>query len=83
MIDYYETKAHPITRKMVLEAYKRVKSSAGSAGIDGQSLAAYAESLSANLYKLWNRMTSGSYFPLPEKEVKIPKGSGGLQETPA
>lgn len=79
MIDYYETKEHPITRKMVIEAYSKVKSNAGSAGIDGQSLAEYAENLSANLYKLWNRMTSGSYFPSPVKEVKIPKSSGGTR----
>lgn len=79
MIDYYETKEHPITRKMVLEAYSRVKSNAGSAGIDGQSLADYSKNLSKNLYKLWNRMTSGSYFPSPVKEVKIPKSSGGTR----
>lgn len=79
MIDYYETKEHPITRKMVLEAYSKVKSNAGSAGIDGQSLADYSKNLSKNLYKLWNRMTSGSYFPFPVKEVKIPKSSGGTR----
>ncbi len=79
MIDYYETKEHPITRKMVLEAYSKVKSNAGSAGIDGQSLADYSVNLSANLYKLWNRMTSGSYIPSPVREVKIPKGSGGTR----
>ena len=79
MIDYYETKEHPITRKMVIEAYSKVKSNAGSAGIDGQSLADYAENLSSNLHKLWNRMTSGSYFPSPVKEVKIPKSSGGTR----
>ena len=77
MIDYYETKAHPITRKMVWEAYKKVKSKGGSAGIDEQSLENYAVKLPENLYKLWNRMSSGSYFPLPVKEVKIPKSSGG------
>ncbi len=79
MIDYYETKEHPITRKMVLEAYSKVKSNAGSAGIDGQSLAAYSENLSGKLYKLWNRMTSGSYIPSPVREVKIPKSSGGTR----
>lgn len=79
MIDYYETKEHPITKKMVLEAYSKVKSNAGSAGIDGQSLANYSLNLKGNLYKLWNRMTSGSYFPSPVKEVKIPKSSGGTR----
>ena len=79
MIDYYETKEHPITRKMVLDAYKKVKSNAGSAGVDGQSIAEFSEHLSRNLYKLWNRMTSGSYFPSSVKEVKIPKSSGGTR----
>jgi group II intron reverse transcriptase/maturase len=77
MIDYYETKTHPITKKMVLEAYKKVKSNGGSAGVDQQSLECYAKDLKGNLYKLWNRMTSGSYFPTAVREVIIPKKSGG------
>jgi RNA-directed DNA polymerase len=77
MIDYYETKALPITKRMVLEAYKKVKSNGGSAGIDEQSLNDYAMQLPRNLYKLWNRMTSGSYMPLPVKQVMITKSSGG------
>lgn len=77
MIDYYETKQHPITKKMVLDAYKKVKSKKGSAGVDGQSLQEFGENLSGNLYKIWNRMTSGSYFPPVVKEVRIPKKSGG------
>ena len=68
MIDYYETKQHPITKKMVLDAYKKVKSKKGSAGVDGQSLQNFRENLSGNLYKIWNRMTSGSYFPPVVKE---------------
>ncbi len=79
MIDYYETKQHPITRKMVAEAYKKVKENKGSAGADGQSLEDFAEQRSANLYKIWNRMTSGSYYPPVVKEVRIPKKSGGTR----
>lgn len=77
MIDYYETKQHPITKKMVLDAYRKVKSNRGSAGADGQSLEDFSENLSGNLYRIWNRMTSGSYFPTVVQEVRIPKKSGG------
>ncbi|SHN45656.1 reverse transcriptase domain-containing protein [Chitinophaga sp. CF418] len=77
MIDYYETKAHPITKRMVLDAYKKVKSNKGSAGVDEQSLEDYGKNLPQNLYKLWNRMTSGSYQPSLVKRVAIPKSSGG------
>ncbi len=76
MIDYYETKAHPITKKMVLEAYKRIKANGNAAGVDGISLEKYAKNLPQNLYKLWNRLTSGSYFPSPVREKLIPKGKG-------
>lgn len=62
---------------MVLDAYKKVKSNKGSAGVDGQSLQEFRENLSGNLYKIWNRMTSGSYFPPVVKEVRIPKKTGG------
>jgi len=79
MIDYYETKTQPITRKMVWEAYKLVRENKGSAGIDQQSLESYAQDLKGNLYKLWNRLTSGSYFPSEVREVKIPKKSGGYR----
>jgi len=79
MIDYYETKTHPITKRMVLEAYKKVQAKGGSAGVDQQNLTDYAKDLKGNLYKLWNRMTSGSYFPTAVREVKIPKQSGGTR----
>lgn len=79
MIDYYETKTHPITKRMVLDAYKHVRDNRGSAGVDGQSINNYAENLSKNMYKLWNRMTSGSYMPSLVKEVLIPKKSGGYR----
>jgi group II intron reverse transcriptase/maturase len=77
MTDYYETKAHPITRKMVWEAYKEIKSNGKAAGVDGLSLTDYAKDLSGNLYRLWNRLTSGSYFPALVREKQIPKTGGG------
>ncbi len=79
MIDYYETKEHPITKKMILEAYKEIKANGKAAGVDGQSLEGYAQKLPENLYKLWNRMTSGSYMPSLVREKKIPKKTGGTR----
>lgn len=79
MIDYYETKAHPITKKMVLDAYKEIKANGNAAGVDEVSLVDYAKDLQRNLYSLWNRLTSGSYFPLPVREKLIPKGKGGYR----
>lgn len=70
------TKGIPITKKMVWESYKKVKVNKGSGGIDEISLAQYAENISGNLYKLWNRLSSGSYFPRAVKEVEIPKPDG-------
>ena len=80
MIDYFETKEHPITRKMILDAFKLVKSNNGAPGADGQSIEQFEHDLLANTYKLWNRMTSGSYYPKPVKEVAIPKKSGGFRK---
>lgn len=71
-----ETKPIPVTKLMVWEAYKKVKANRGSAGIDGESLKQFEENLSNNLYKIWNRLSSGSYFPPPVKEVVIPKADG-------
>ena len=72
-----QTKPFIIDRWQVYEAYRRVKANAGSAGIDQPSLANCAMHRKDNLYKLWNRMFSGSYFPSPVKAVAIPKQSGG------
>lgn len=72
-----QTKPFIIDRWQVYEAYRRVKANAGSAGIDKQSLADFEVNLKNNLYTLWNRMSSGSYFPSPVKAVAIPKKSGG------
>lgn len=74
-----KAKPFAISKRDVWEAYKRVKANRGAAGIDGQSIAAFEEDLSNNLYQLWNRMASGSYFPSPVKRVDIPKGDGGTR----
>jgi RNA-directed DNA polymerase len=66
-----------ITKKQVYEAYKAVKSNGGAAGVDGQSIEQFDADLRNNLYKLWNRMSSGSYLPPPVRAVPIPKKSGG------
>ena len=66
----------PITKRQVWEAYKRVRSNKGAAGIDGQTLVNFEASLADNLYKLWNRLASGSYHPKPVKRVEIPKDNG-------
>jgi len=63
----------------VWEAYKRVKANKGAAGVDGQTLEAFERDLEGNLYKLWNRLTSGSYFPPPVLRVEIPKGAGRMR----
>ncbi len=66
-----------IPKRMVWEAFKRVRAKGGAAGVDRQSIEAFEEDLSNNLYKLWNRMSSGSYFPPPVRRVEIPKSDGG------
>ena len=66
-----------IDKKLVYEAYKVVKANAGAAGVDGQTIAQFDADLKGNLYKIWNRMSSGSYFPPPVRAVAIPKKTGG------
>lgn len=66
-----------ITKKQVYEAYKVVRSNGGGAGVDKETLEEFEKDLKGNLYKLWNRMSSGSYFPPPVRAVPIPKKSGG------
>jgi len=70
-------KPFKIDKKLVLEAFKAVKSNGGSAGVDGQTLGQFEADLKNNLYKIWNRMSSGSYFPPPVRAVSIPKKTGG------
>jgi RNA-directed DNA polymerase len=65
-----------IDKKLVYEAYKAVKSNRGAAGVDGQTIEAFDEDLKGNLFKIWNRMSSGSYFPPPVLAVSIPKKNG-------
>jgi RNA-directed DNA polymerase len=66
-----------IAKRQVYEAYKAVKSNGGAAGVDKQTIEQFEADLQNNLYKLWNRMSSGSYFPPPVRAVPIPKKSGG------
>ena len=66
-----------IEKRQVYEAYKAVKSNQGAAGVDGQTIEQFEMDLKGNLYRIWNRMSSGSYFPPPVRAVAIPKKSGG------
>ena len=66
-----------IAKRDVWEAYKQVKANRGAAGVDGQSIEDFDRDLSKNLYRIWNRMCSGSYFPPPVRRVDIPKGDTG------
>jgi group II intron reverse transcriptase/maturase len=70
-------KSFAIPKSLVWEAYERVRANKGAPGVDGQSLAAFEADLRNNLYKIWNRMSSGTYFPPPVKAVEIPKPNGG------
>jgi RNA-directed DNA polymerase len=79
MTDYFETKSQPITKLMVWQAYKKVKANKGSAGIDGITWEYVDNNLQQVLYKLWNRLTSGSYFPEPVRQVAIAKKDGGIR----
>ncbi|HFW7278436.1 TPA: group II intron reverse transcriptase/maturase, partial [Shigella sonnei] len=72
-------KPFPVSKRQVWEAYKRVKANRGAAGIDGQTLAGFDENVTDNLYKLWNRMASGSYMPQAVRRVDIPKADGGVR----
>ena len=72
-----ETKPFSISKNDVWNAYKLVKANRGAAGVDGQSLSAFEKDLKGNLYKIWNRMSSGSYVPPPVRTVAIPKKAGG------
>ena len=71
------TKPFIIGKWQVQRAFELVKANAGAAGVDEQSIEAFEQDLKGNLYKLWNRLSSGSYFPPPVKAVAIPKKSGG------
>lgn len=72
-----KTKSFEISKQIVFEAFMHVKANKGAAGIDNESIAEFDKRLKDNLYKIWNRMSSGSYLPPPVKVVEIPKKSGG------
>jgi RNA-directed DNA polymerase len=75
-----ETRTIPISRQMVWSAYKKVRANKGSAGVDAVSMEEFDANKVKHLYKLWNRMASGSYFPPPVKEVEIPKKDGKIRK---
>jgi RNA-directed DNA polymerase len=74
-----EAKPYTISKQAVWEAYQKVKANHGAAGVDGQSIEAFEADLRNNLYKIWNRLSSGSYFPPPVRLVEIPQANGGLR----
>jgi retron-type reverse transcriptase len=69
-------KPFAISKWVVWEAYQRVKANDGAAGVDGETVEEFERELKGNLYKLWNRLASGSYFPAPVRAVEIPKKHG-------
>jgi RNA-directed DNA polymerase len=72
-----KVKSFDISKRLVWEAYKSVKANKGAAGVDGQSIEEFEADLRNNLYRIWNRMSSGTYFPPPVRAVEIPKPHGG------
>lgn len=80
MIDYYEAMSQPITRLMVWQAYKKVNANKGSSGIDAMSWVYLDKHAKTLLYKLWNRLSSGSYFHMPVRQVEIAKSDGGVRQ---
>ncbi len=74
-----KAKPFDISKSLVWEAYLRVRSRKGAPGVDEESIEKFEENLKDNLYKLWNRMSSGSYFPAPVRRVEIPKKTEGVR----
>jgi len=74
-----KAKSFSISRRLVMHAYQKVKSNKGAGGVDAVSLEEFDKDNRNNLYKLWNRMSSGSYMPPPVRLVEIPKKGGGLR----
>jgi RNA-directed DNA polymerase len=74
-------KPFAIPKQLVWEAWKRVKANKGAAGVDECSIEDFEKDLKNNLYKIWNRMSSGTYFPPPVRAVEIPKPHGGGMRT--
>ncbi len=80
MIEFEKTKSLPITKEMVWEAYLQVKRKGKSAGVDDLSMSQYDLQRHQHLYKVWNRLASGSYFPPPVLQVEIPKKNGSVRQ---
>ena len=74
-----QRKSFEISKWEVWEAYQRVRANKGGPGVDGVTIEAFEENLEGNLYRIWNRMSSGSYFPPPVRAVPIPKAGGGVR----
>jgi group II intron reverse transcriptase/maturase len=74
-----KVKPFDIPKRIVWEAFQHVKANQGTAGVDGQSIEGFEARLADNLYKLWNRLSSGSYMPPPVRRVDIPKANGGTR----
>ena len=74
-----EGKPFAIPKHLVWQAWKSVKANGGAAGADGVTVEMFEKDLRDNLYKIWNRMSSGTYFPPPVRAVEIPKSSGGTR----
>ena len=74
-----EGKPFAMPRQLVWQAWKSVKANKGAAGADGVTIEDFKADLGNNLYKIWNRMPSGTYFPPPVRAVEIPKASGGTR----
>jgi RNA-directed DNA polymerase len=72
-------KPFAISKWVVWNAYEKVKANRGASGVDGESIAEFEENLKGNLYRIWNRMSSGTYFPPPVRAVEIPKKAGGTR----
>lgn len=79
MIFNEEHKSQPITKLQVNDAFKKIRANKGSAGVDGITIETVSNNPRKYLYPLWNRMTSGSYFPKPVRQVLIPKGNGKMR----
>jgi len=76
----HTAKSFEISKHVVWEAYKRVKANKGAAGVDNITMEIFEENLKSNLYKIWNRMSSGSYIPPAVRVVEIPKGTKGTRK---
>jgi retron-type reverse transcriptase len=72
-------KSFEISKWTVQEVYRKVKANKGAPGVDGVSIEDFEADLKNNLYRVWNRMSSGTYFPPPVKAVEIPKTGGGIR----